>query len=552
MESQYHNISKPGYGKNRWDGDYYEFVDTVDVNLQRRGSLNDRPSSAPDGAKYIIDNSGSSDDGKRYIYRSSSDSWELRPGKFSSLEVIEGNFHLNGNHIETGGYTAIRRGGDRMFSTNGTGGLVATANDANGQVTIKDDYNGQHLFEAHVGGPVEVMNTHLNIPNKIKFTDNTTRTTVESREGIDLNVDIDKDSGRAGIRLQEGGITYFRVAQNDPVEIRNTDLHLNSNNVLDVGTLTYKNSFRNISRTSTIDWQWYDSNAGVWETLFEINEGGPVEVRNSNLNVNSSNIDLNGTPFIRGGTNWSFRTGGKSVEVYDSTNGQSLMLWHEGGPVDVNSDFLLNSNILKFSSNESIYSNGNGVLVNQINASNGAFRFRSSNTGNSYFEIHESGPLRVKNANLDLNHTNKIVNPHQIIASNNSTSNNLRIGTDGSGSGSVFIQDEANGLTLMQWYEGGPVDVKGNINLKLSGTNHLDLAASSNTSGESRIHNANSIHFQNQEHSTIPNPALSYDYSEGLIFNDHNGNAKNVVQSNGPYEIQKNGSDGSGIINFKT
>lgn len=96
--------------------------------------------------------------------------------------------------------------------------------------------------------------------------------------------------------------------------------------------------------------------------------------------------------------------------------------------------------------------------------------------------------------------------------------------------------------------------------LNMGGSNDINLQASSNTSGEGRIANANSIDFTNQEHSTIGSSSLGFDNSEGgggpdggFIFNDSNGATNWIVgSSDSDYDIQKNGTDGAGVINFKT
>ncbi len=69
------------------DWDYNPDFEKLDQRLELRGALADRPSTAPDGAKFVVDDPGSEHDGKRFIYRASSDSWEHRPGNFSELNA---------------------------------------------------------------------------------------------------------------------------------------------------------------------------------------------------------------------------------------------------------------------------------------------------------------------------------------------------------------------------------------------------------------------------------------------------------------------------------
>lgn len=45
-QSDYHNITKPVQGKDPWAEDYYEYVDTVDVNLKLSAPLAERPSAS--------------------------------------------------------------------------------------------------------------------------------------------------------------------------------------------------------------------------------------------------------------------------------------------------------------------------------------------------------------------------------------------------------------------------------------------------------------------------------------------------------------------------
>lgn len=98
-KTNYHSFSK--FDRlDEWD--YNPDFEKLDRRLELRGALEDRPSSAPDGAKFVVDDSGSEHDGKRFIYRSNTDSWEHRPANFSAVSTGEVGGGVAGGNTVSG------------------------------------------------------------------------------------------------------------------------------------------------------------------------------------------------------------------------------------------------------------------------------------------------------------------------------------------------------------------------------------------------------------------------------------------------------------------
>jgi len=88
MASEYHDIPKPPEDKDPWTQDYYDFVDQVDDRLELRGSLADRPASAPDGARYFVD-AGTDKVGAVFVYDANASTWDETARRATQIDVVE-------------------------------------------------------------------------------------------------------------------------------------------------------------------------------------------------------------------------------------------------------------------------------------------------------------------------------------------------------------------------------------------------------------------------------------------------------------------------------
>jgi hypothetical protein len=116
--------------------------------------------------------------------------------------------------------------------------------------------------------------------------------------------------------------------------------------------------------------------------------------------------------------------------------------------------------------------------------------------------------------------------------------------------------DTDHGSTASHNYFSGSHNDLSNI---AAGDHHIRYS-DSEARGAVEAGNVTKVQFANAEHSNLANLGLAWDNSEGgggmnggLIVQDSGGqNAWVVHSSQGAYDIQKNGSDATGVINFKT
>jgi len=164
-----------------------------------------------------------------------------------------------------------------------------------------------------------------------------------------------------------------------------------------------------------------------------------------------------------------------------------------------------------------------------------------------------------------------------LIANSTLANSSLTVdtGTDLTSGGSVSLGgsvtiDHANTSTQGDVTTGGAtviddigLDGNGHVNNLNTENRTLDDWDDANTDiglGNQRLDNTKSIQFTNSEIGDLQNLGLGWDNSEGggglsggLIIQDNSGSQGWVINSSdADYDIQKNGSDGAGIINFKT
>ena len=70
-DSQYRLITKPAFGKDPWDHDYYDFIETADEELVPKGTISERDGTDPheDALWYVVDG------GEEYLSRYDGTSW---------------------------------------------------------------------------------------------------------------------------------------------------------------------------------------------------------------------------------------------------------------------------------------------------------------------------------------------------------------------------------------------------------------------------------------------------------------------------------------------
>lgn len=67
--------------------DYDGEFDKLDKRLELRGALADRPTTAPDGAKFVVDDPADAEHGATFIYRTSDGSWHKQPVNAESVDT---------------------------------------------------------------------------------------------------------------------------------------------------------------------------------------------------------------------------------------------------------------------------------------------------------------------------------------------------------------------------------------------------------------------------------------------------------------------------------
>lgn len=296
--------------------------------------------------------------------------------------------------------------------------------------------------------------------------------------------------------------------------------------------------------------------------------------------------DANGDPRLSmnhsTGTTTYFSQQGGDVQFYDAQNSAYLMRVYSGGNVEVpNGNLRLatgqsiedgdGSNRVSFASSYTKIHNEDGqnpgIELNndthlQLRAAYQAPLVVYDNYG-SFDAVkylpNDSVPgiFETTNSELQTNHGIKVEGSTRhsyagIAAGANANNGHLMLDSNG---GHLYLNwDENNDIRL----QGSKVQVSSWLDMSGNTINYNSASQSSNGVGPT---NASHIQFVNQEHSYIPgDKALGFDHSEGgggsaggFIYNDYNGNNNWLVNSSHQaFDIQVNGSDGSGIINFKT
>lgn len=234
---------------------------------------------------------------------------------------------------------------------------------------------------------------------------------------------------------------------------------------------------------------------GLYDTansnrLLKVNEGGPVSILNSHLNVgHGKNLRFS----YNGALNFEMLHSGASdlIGMYDAVNNQYLMQWNQGGPVEVrNSDFLIpqSSTYIKgFSTNNDVTflemrEDGTGPRKAEISApSGGSYHRRDLSFGlntttdyttdsiTEYLRISNTGPVAVKNANLNVfdgvfqtGRINLGVSGDsfpQVAWRDSSSTLHWNMYMAASDTTSLLIQDQANSTEKFRINQGGSVDI---------------------------------------------------------------------------------------------
>lgn len=193
--------------------------------------------------------------------------------------------------------------------------------------------------------------------------------------GLNKSFDTIDVSSVGEFTIEDDGTELLRVEEDGPVKVKNANLDLSStgritnlpatgtgNGALsmnfDSSTDNYSARFFRFNDANGDDIALYTDrslgkafqvyNIADGNPLFEVNDKGPVKVKNSNLNCDSSvifsssggrikttfnNSDLS---FFQGETRLATGGGGSgTVYIRDRANSQNLFVANEGGPVEV-------------------------------------------------------------------------------------------------------------------------------------------------------------------------------------------------------------------------
>ena len=260
-----------------------------------------------------------------------------------SIEAPEDSY----TQILNSAITSSSASGDTVGYTfavnNSTGYALQGESDGSGGLTRIDhefrDSAGSTLFSVRDAGPVEVNTTNLQLSaGGILRPPNT---------GADaLNIDA------APVNIQGYGTTHLRVNRDAPVEILNTDFKLN--NAVDLIQEWDSNPYieqRHTNAGSRSRLYRYDTYAAIelsndggtsYTRYLQINQGGgPVEIRNADLDIDASQFLYIGgqkVAYSNGSSQNSYyipNSSGAKTVIYDDYNSQNLMNWNEGGPIEV-------------------------------------------------------------------------------------------------------------------------------------------------------------------------------------------------------------------------
>ena len=205
-----------------------------------------------------------------------------------------------------------------------------------------------------------------------------------------------------------------------------------------------------------------------------------VEIQNSALQADQ--IESNGSSFL------SLATNGQNIDIVDSANNQQLMSFSEGGPVEVkNADLQMNLNgidrphIIQFDNADWNSGDRFNVITKGSAGSETLtveFKDNSAGTWEDFLRINNGGPVEVQNTDLTVagdvwvNHTSRVGVDGGAMSIYYDTDAVLQTG--GTGSDKLRLRDAANGQDLFRVYEGGPVEVLG-ADLDMTGNHIQDL-----------------------------------------------------------------------------
>ncbi|MFB6209763.1 MAG: twin-arginine translocation signal domain-containing protein [Candidatus Nanohaloarchaea archaeon] len=357
-----------------------------------------------------------------------------------------------------------------------------------------------------------------------------------------------RDSG--GLEVYSGGSDYFKVDTNGQIRAE-TD-----------------------GSASSPVWTFgSDTDSGMFidsATLPTIANNGSVSARFS-----GAGVDLDGNVLFNvGGT-----TDAGSGDIRGA-NGMTIQTRNSGDSADLGV-IRTNSNddiVLGFNSNIGVIGFNGNVLADiggTTDASSGAIRMandteiRARNSGNSgdliMIDTDTNDNVRVGSGSSV---SNVVINSN-VDMSGNTIDNTHRIGHS-----DIYIDFNDHDYAEVQNGDGNREQlVAQDLFVSEDGTwlgDHIsatnphgiglsDVLNNDNTAGQD-IHSVNGIIFANQEHSNLSDREIGWDDSEGggseaggLIFQDYNGDHGWIISSqDGVWDIQKNGSDQNGTINFKT
>lgn len=251
----------------------------------------------------------------------------------------------------------------------------------------------------------------------------------------------------------------------------------------------------------------YDAAASAWHGVMKVDGDtmqGALDMGGYGIS-NTGAIELGGTLKASG----NGVTGVSSIakpdtdnylDFTDPTTGKLLRLGDNGDITVPNGSLIMDGESTgdgDIRGVESIYADG--MAIASLRTNGGPWRVFDSTNGQVISIFREGGNVEIPNGDLDFSDSGSIKNISNIQAY---SASNLTIRTGGNGTRNIQLYDSANGSTLLQANEGGSVEIFGNLYVK-----------------------------------------------NGSIME---GGDNVVSSSSGDYDIQKNGTDGSGHINFKT
>jgi len=327
--------------------------------------------------------------------------------------------------------------------------------------------------------------------------------------------------------------------------------------------------------------EWYNPSSGAWSRALDATGDkldGVIDMGGYQIEDSTGSLTLDGTVEVTTG-NLKVSNG----QLSEQSNRVATRTWATGSNISHSelSDAPSSSHHTRYSDNEarSAVEAGNVSRIEGVNGHRISF---SANNG--YIEIHDHSGSRNRLVTADTYVNNGSDSNGQSWLSDHLPASDAhhtrysdseaRSAVGGSTvTGGLIVQDSNrhsyNGLTsttaknghlmldsnggnlYLNWDEsGGDVRVQGS---KMRVESKLDMRGNI-------AYNFEQVEFNDIEHSTLRSRALGWDGSQGgggvnggLIVQDDSGDKAWVVHSSDDaYDIQKNGSDKFGVINFKT